>query len=94
MRSYLKKISKLPHPKQQQQKPENILHKIQLILEITYFYFFVSLKFLKLQERVLNNVVIYLLGDEDPRVRHVAAASLTRCLPVFIPLFLGLKYKV
>ncbi|KAK7806163.1 hypothetical protein U0070_021109 [Myodes glareolus] len=38
--------------------------------------------FLKLQERVLNNVVIYLLGDEDPRVRHVAAASLTRCLPL------------
>uniref|UniRef100_A0A9L0SZF3 Huntingtin n=1 Tax=Equus caballus TaxID=9796 RepID=A0A9L0SZF3_HORSE len=33
---------------------------------------------LKLQERVLNNVVIYLLGDEDPRVRHVAAASLMR----------------
>ncbi|XP_041524729.1 huntingtin isoform X2 [Microtus oregoni] len=37
--------------------------------------------FLKLQERVLNNVVIYLLGDEDPRVRHVAAASLTRLVP-------------
>ncbi|XP_060044468.1 huntingtin isoform X2 [Erinaceus europaeus] len=36
---------------------------------------------LKLQERVLNNVVIYLLGDEDPRVRHVAAASLTRLVP-------------
>ncbi|KFW04566.1 Huntingtin, partial [Eurypyga helias] len=31
---------------------------------------------LKLQERVLHNVVICLLGDEDPRVRHVAAASL------------------
>uniref|UniRef100_A0A8C6HVN2 Huntingtin n=1 Tax=Mus spicilegus TaxID=10103 RepID=A0A8C6HVN2_MUSSI len=37
--------------------------------------------FLKLQERVLNNVVIYLLGDEDPRVRHVAATSLTRLVP-------------
>ncbi|XP_058157313.1 huntingtin isoform X2 [Dasypus novemcinctus] len=36
---------------------------------------------LKLQERVLSNVVIYLLGDEDPRVRHVAAASLTRLVP-------------
>lgn len=37
--------------------------------------------FLKLQERVLNNVVIYLLGDEDPRVRHVAATTLTRLVP-------------
>ncbi|XP_043304434.1 huntingtin isoform X4 [Cervus canadensis] len=36
---------------------------------------------LKLQERVLNSVVIYLLGDEDPRVRHVAAASLMRLVP-------------
>ncbi|XP_073094066.1 huntingtin isoform X1 [Manis javanica] len=36
---------------------------------------------LNLQERVLNNVVISLLGDEDPRVRHVAAASLTRLVP-------------
>uniref|UniRef100_A0A8D2AD17 Huntingtin n=1 Tax=Sus scrofa TaxID=9823 RepID=A0A8D2AD17_PIG len=36
---------------------------------------------LRLQERVLNNVVIYLLGDEDPRVRHVAAASLVRLVP-------------
>ncbi|XP_057562698.1 huntingtin isoform X4 [Hippopotamus amphibius kiboko] len=36
---------------------------------------------LKLQERVLNNVVIHLLGDEDPRVRHVAAASLMRLVP-------------
>ncbi|XP_035754526.1 LOW QUALITY PROTEIN: huntingtin [Egretta garzetta] len=36
---------------------------------------------LKLQERVINNVVICLLGDEDPRVRHVAAASLTRLVP-------------
>ncbi|KGL97663.1 Huntingtin, partial [Charadrius vociferus] len=36
---------------------------------------------LKLQERVLNNVVICLLGDEDPRVRHVAAASLVRLVP-------------
>ncbi|XP_032540793.1 huntingtin isoform X5 [Chiroxiphia lanceolata] len=36
---------------------------------------------LKLQERVLDNVVICLLGDEDPRVRHVAAASLVRLVP-------------
>uniref|UniRef100_A0A8C3JUD9 Huntingtin n=1 Tax=Calidris pygmaea TaxID=425635 RepID=A0A8C3JUD9_9CHAR len=36
---------------------------------------------LKLQERVLNDVVIGLLGDEDPRVRHVAAASLVRLVP-------------
>ncbi|XP_023593769.1 huntingtin, partial [Trichechus manatus latirostris] len=36
---------------------------------------------LKLQERVLNDVAIYLLGDEDPRVRHVAAASLMRLVP-------------
>ncbi|KAJ8783450.1 hypothetical protein J1605_009155 [Eschrichtius robustus] len=36
---------------------------------------------LKLQERVLNSIVIYLLGDEDPRVRHVAAASLMRLVP-------------
>ncbi|NWW82021.1 HD protein, partial [Climacteris rufus] len=36
---------------------------------------------LKLQERVLDNVVISLLGDEDPRVRHVAAASLMRLVP-------------
>ncbi|XP_057402207.1 huntingtin isoform X2 [Balaenoptera acutorostrata] len=36
---------------------------------------------LKLQERVLNSIVIPLLGDEDPRVRHVAAASLMRLVP-------------
>ncbi|XP_040822385.1 huntingtin [Ochotona curzoniae] len=36
---------------------------------------------LKLQERVLHKVVIYLLGDEDPRVRRVAAASLIRLVP-------------
>ncbi|XP_038255130.1 huntingtin isoform X2 [Dermochelys coriacea] len=36
---------------------------------------------LKLQDRVLNSVVIYLLGDEDPRVRHIAAASLMRLVP-------------
>ncbi|XP_023685417.2 huntingtin isoform X3 [Paramormyrops kingsleyae] len=33
---------------------------------------------LKLQDRVLNDVVLYLLGDEDPRVRHVAAATVGR----------------
>ncbi|XP_006128324.1 huntingtin isoform X5 [Pelodiscus sinensis] len=36
---------------------------------------------LKLQDRVLNSVVIYLLGDEDPRVRHIAAAALMRLVP-------------
>ncbi|XP_036083329.1 huntingtin isoform X3 [Rousettus aegyptiacus] len=36
---------------------------------------------LKLQERVLSSVVLHLLGDEDPRVRHVAAASLVRLVP-------------
>ncbi|KAF6371843.1 huntingtin [Rhinolophus ferrumequinum] len=36
---------------------------------------------LKLQERVLSDVVIHLLGDEDPRVRHIAAASLRRLVP-------------
>ncbi|XP_075400754.1 huntingtin isoform X2 [Tenrec ecaudatus] len=36
---------------------------------------------LQLQERVLRNVVICLLGDEDPRVRHVAASSLVRLVP-------------
>ncbi|KAG8508650.1 LOW QUALITY PROTEIN: Huntingtin [Galemys pyrenaicus] len=36
---------------------------------------------LRLQERVLGDVVIHLLGDEDPRVRHVAAASLARLVP-------------
>ncbi|XP_077136171.1 huntingtin isoform X3 [Ranitomeya variabilis] len=36
---------------------------------------------LHLQERVLNGVVISLLGDEDARVRHVAAASLVRLVP-------------
>lgn len=38
---------------------------------------------LKLQDRVLNDVIIYLLGDEDPRVRHVAAAVLARLIPRF-----------
>ncbi|KAG5845042.1 hypothetical protein ANANG_G00134640 [Anguilla anguilla] len=33
---------------------------------------------LKLQDRVLNEVIIPLLGDEDPRVRHVAAATVSR----------------
>ncbi|XP_064420262.1 huntingtin isoform X1 [Latimeria chalumnae] len=36
---------------------------------------------LKLQERVLSDVVIFLLGDEDPRVRHVAATVLVRLVP-------------
>ncbi|XP_029308435.1 huntingtin isoform X1 [Cottoperca gobio] len=33
---------------------------------------------LRLQERVLNDVVIRLLGDDDPRVRHVAASAVSR----------------
>ncbi|XP_028270409.1 huntingtin isoform X7 [Parambassis ranga] len=33
---------------------------------------------LRLQERVLNDVVIFLLGDDDPRVRHVAASAVSR----------------
>nr|AAH80340.1 huntingtin [Xenopus tropicalis] len=36
---------------------------------------------LHLQDRVLNNVIISLLGDDDARVRHVAAASLARLVP-------------
>uniref|UniRef100_A0A3Q3WBD7 Uncharacterized protein n=1 Tax=Mola mola TaxID=94237 RepID=A0A3Q3WBD7_MOLML len=33
---------------------------------------------LRLQERVLHDVVIHLLGDDDPRVRHVAASAVSR----------------
>uniref|UniRef100_A0A669CDN3 Huntingtin n=1 Tax=Oreochromis niloticus TaxID=8128 RepID=A0A669CDN3_ORENI len=33
---------------------------------------------LRLQDRVLNDVVVYLLGDDDPRVRHVAASAVSR----------------
>uniref|UniRef100_A0AAQ5WX50 Huntingtin n=1 Tax=Amphiprion ocellaris TaxID=80972 RepID=A0AAQ5WX50_AMPOC len=36
---------------------------------------------LRLQERVLNDVVIRLLGDDDPRVRHVAASAVSRLVP-------------
>uniref|UniRef100_A0A3Q3F7X8 Huntingtin n=1 Tax=Labrus bergylta TaxID=56723 RepID=A0A3Q3F7X8_9LABR len=36
---------------------------------------------LRLQERVLNDVVINLLGDDDPRVRHVAASAVSRLVP-------------
>ncbi|KAM8940376.1 huntingtin isoform 2-T2 [Pelodytes ibericus] len=36
---------------------------------------------LRLQDRVLHNVIISLLGDEDARVRHIAAASLVRLVP-------------
>ncbi|KAM7009854.1 huntingtin isoform 2-T2 [Tautogolabrus adspersus] len=36
---------------------------------------------LRLQERVLNDVVIHLLGDDDPRVRHVAASAVSRLVP-------------
>ncbi|KAM5271600.1 huntingtin [Ctenodactylus gundi] len=36
---------------------------------------------LKLQERVLSDLVICLLGDEDARVRHAAAAALARLVP-------------
>ncbi|KAJ8336106.1 hypothetical protein SKAU_G00394490 [Synaphobranchus kaupii] len=37
-------------------------------------------RLLKLQDRVLNDVVIYFLGDEDPRVRHAAAATVSRLI--------------
>ncbi|KAJ8383153.1 hypothetical protein SKAU_G00039310 [Synaphobranchus kaupii] len=33
---------------------------------------------LKLQDRALNEVIVPLLGDEDPRVRHVAASTVSR----------------
>ncbi|XP_065121577.1 huntingtin isoform X5 [Paramisgurnus dabryanus] len=33
---------------------------------------------LRLQDRVVNDVVLYLLGDDDPRVRHVAANTISR----------------
>ncbi|KAJ8000512.1 hypothetical protein DPEC_G00180890 [Dallia pectoralis] len=33
---------------------------------------------LRLQDRVLNDVVLHLLGDDDPRVRHVAASTVSR----------------
>ncbi|TRY87598.1 hypothetical protein DNTS_005987 [Danionella cerebrum] len=36
---------------------------------------------LRLQDRVVNDVVLYLLGDEDPRVRHVAANTIGRLVP-------------
>ncbi|XP_056228134.1 huntingtin isoform X5 [Seriola aureovittata] len=36
---------------------------------------------LRLQDRILNDVVIRLLGDDDPRVRHVAASAVSRLVP-------------
>lgn len=48
-------------------------------------FLLLSPKLLKLQERVLSSVVLHLLGDEDPRVRHVAAASLVRYVPNAFP---------
>nr|AGS58213.1 huntingtin [Clarias batrachus] len=33
---------------------------------------------LRLQDRIINDVVLYLLGDDDPRVRHVAASIVSR----------------
>ncbi|XP_066534470.1 huntingtin isoform X2 [Hoplias malabaricus] len=35
-------------------------------------------RLLRLQERVLNDIVLFLLGDDDPRVRHVAASTVSR----------------
>ncbi|KAG7222921.1 hypothetical protein INR49_015948 [Caranx melampygus] len=32
-------------------------------------------------DRILNDVVIHLLGDDDPRVRHVAASAVSRLVP-------------
>ncbi|XP_058495756.1 huntingtin isoform X3 [Solea solea] len=36
---------------------------------------------LRLQDRILNDVVIRLLGDDDPRVRHIAASAVSRLVP-------------
>ncbi|XP_071359998.1 huntingtin isoform X2 [Trachinotus anak] len=36
---------------------------------------------LRLQDRILNDVFIRLLGDDDPRVRHVAASAVSRLVP-------------
>ncbi|KAF7652663.1 hypothetical protein LDENG_00093060 [Lucifuga dentata] len=36
---------------------------------------------LRLQDRVLSDVVVHLLGDDDPRVRHVAASAVSRLVP-------------
>ncbi|CAK6962936.1 huntingtin isoform X10 [Scomber scombrus] len=36
---------------------------------------------LRLQERVINDVVVFLLGDDDPRVRHIAASAVSRLVP-------------
>ncbi|XP_076831790.1 huntingtin isoform X3 [Brachyhypopomus gauderio] len=33
---------------------------------------------LRLQGRVISDVILFLLGDDDPRVRHVAASTITR----------------
>lgn len=59
---------------------QNTLPKIELNTETVSIFLLFSPKLLKLQERVLSSVVLHLLGDEDPRVRHVAAASLVRYL--------------
>lgn len=53
---------------------------MELNTETVSIFLLFSPKLLKLQERVLSSVVLHLLGDEDPRVRHVAAASLVRYL--------------
>lgn len=47
---------------------------------------FTFLQQMRLQDRVLNDVVIRLLGDDDPRVRHVAASAVSRytCFCMFI----------
>ncbi|XP_035993085.1 huntingtin isoform X2 [Fundulus heteroclitus] len=36
---------------------------------------------LRIQDRVLNDVVLHLLGDDDPRVRRVAASAVSRLVP-------------
>ncbi|XP_024914358.1 huntingtin isoform X2 [Cynoglossus semilaevis] len=36
---------------------------------------------LRLQDRVLSDVMIHLLGDDDPRVRHVAATAVSKLVP-------------
>uniref|UniRef100_A0A3B4A883 Uncharacterized protein n=1 Tax=Periophthalmus magnuspinnatus TaxID=409849 RepID=A0A3B4A883_9GOBI len=56
---------------------------LQLLIDLlyhaaTFITFIVGELKLVLQERVLHDVVICLLGDDDPRVRHVAASIVSR----------------
>ena len=40
---------------------------------------YISLQKLDLQQRILMDVLLKLLGDEDHRVRHAAATAFCRC---------------